>query len=175
MTVTHISAAAAAFTWMLIEWLGHGKPTLVGIATGAIAGLATITPASGFVGPVGALLIGVAAGVVCFYMCGVVKKMLNIDDSLDVFAVHGVGGALGTLLTAIFGAASLGGLGKSELTIGSQFGIQLTGVIAVLVWSGVLTFVIVKIVQALVGLRASSDEETEGLDVVTHGERGYEL
>ena len=175
MTVTHISAAAAAFTWMLIEWLGHGKPTLVGIATGAIAGLATITPASGFVGPVGALLIGVAAGVVCFYMCGVVKKMLNIDDSLDVFAVHGVGGALGTLLTAIFGAASLGGLGKSDLTIGSQFGIQLTGVIAVLVWSGVLTFVIVKIVQALVGLRASSDEETEGLDVVTHGERGYEL
>lgn len=175
LTVTHISAATAALTWMLIEWLGHGKPTLVGIATGTIAGLATITPASGFVGPVGALLIGIAAGVVCFYMCGVVKNMLKIDDSLDVFAVHGVGGAMGTLLTAIFGAASLGGLGHSGLSIGSQFGVQLTGVIAVLIWSAVLTFVIVKIVQAIVGLRASSDEEIEGLDVVTHGERGYEL
>ncbi len=175
MTVTHISAATAALTWMLIEWVGHGKPTLVGIATGAIAGLATITPASGYVGPVGALFIGVAAGVVCFYMCGVVKNMLNIDDSLDVFAVHGVGGALGTLLTAFFGAASLGGLGHSEKTIGSQFSIQLTGVIATLVWSAVLTFIIVKIVQALVGLRSSSEEETEGLDIVTHGERGYEL
>ena len=168
-------AATAALTWMLIEWLGHGKPTLVGIATGTIAGLATITPASGFVGPVGALFIGIAAGVVCFYMCGVVKNMLKIDDSLDVFAVHGVGGAMGTLLTAIFGAASLGGLGHSGLSIGSQFGVQLTGVIAVLIWSAVLTFVIVKIVQAIVGLRASSDEEIEGLDVVTHGERGYEL
>ena len=175
MTVTHISAATAAFTWMLIEWLGHGKPTLVGIATGAIAGLATITPASGFVGPVGALFIGIAAGVVCFYMCGIVKNMLKIDDSLDVFAVHGVGGALGTLLTAFFGAVSLGGLGHSDLSIGGQFGIQLTGVIAVLVWSGALTFVIVKIVNSLVGLRASNEEETEGLDVVTHGERGYEL
>ena len=175
MTVTHISAATAALTWMLIEWIGHGKPTLVGIATGAIAGLATITPASGYVGPVGALFIGVAAGVVCFYMCGVVKNMLNIDDSLDVFAVHGVGGALGTLLTAFFGAATLGGLGHSEKTIGGQFGIQLTGVIATLVWSAVLTFIIVKIVQALVGLRSSSEEETEGLDIVTHGERGYEL
>ena len=174
MTVTHISAATAALTWMLIEWMGHGKPTLVGIATGAIAGLATITPASGYVGPVGALFIGVAAGVVCFYMCGVVKNLLNIDDSLDVFAVHGVGGALGTLLTAFFGAASLGGLGRSEETIGSQFGIQLTGVIATLVWSAVLTFIIVKIVQALVGLRSSSEEETEGLGIVTHGGRGYE-
>ena len=175
MTVTHISAATAAFTWMLIEWLGHGKPTLVGIATGAIAGLATITPASGFVGPVGALFIGVAAGVVCFYMCGIVKNMLKIDDSLDVFAVHGVGGALGTLLTAFFGAVSLGGLGHSDLSIGGQFGIQLTGVIATLVWSGALTFVIVKIVGSVVGLRASTEAETEGLDVVTHGERGYEL
>ncbi|HIM72058.1 MAG TPA: ammonium transporter, partial [Alphaproteobacteria bacterium] len=175
MTVTHISAATAALTWMLIEWMGHGKPTLVGIATGAIAGLATITPASGYVGPVGALFIGAAAGVVCFYMCGVVKNMLNIDDSLDVFAVHGVGGALGTLLTAFFGAASLGGLGHSEISIGSQFSVQLTGVIATLVWSAALTFIIVKIVQALIGLRSSKEEETEGLDIVTHGERGYEL
>ncbi len=175
MTVTHISAATAAFTWMLIEWLKHGKPTLVGIATGAIAGLATITPASGFVGPMGALFIGVAAGLVCYYMCGIVKNALKIDDSLDVFAVHGVGGAMGTLLTAIFGTVALGGLGLSDMTMGGQFGVQLTGVIATLVWSGVATLIIAKILQATVGLRASQEEETDGLDIVTHGERGYEL
>ena len=175
LTVTHISAATAALTWMLIEWLGHGKPTLVGIATGAIAGLATITPASGFVGPTGALFIGIAAGVVCYYMCGVVKNALKIDDSLDVFAVHGVGGAMGTLLTAVFGTVALGGLGISEMSMGGQFGVQLTGVIATLVWSGVATLIIAKVIQATVGLRASEEEETEGLDIVTHGERGYEL
>ncbi len=175
MTVTHISAATAAFTWMVVEWVKHGKPTLVGIATGAIAGLATITPASGFVGPVGALVIGAVAGLVCYFAVALVKGMMKVDDALDVMAVHGFGGATGVLLTAVFGAASLGGLGLSEETIAGQLYIQFVGVAATLIWTAGLTFIIVKVVSAFVGLRASEDDEIEGLDITTHGERGYSL
>jgi Amt family ammonium transporter len=175
ITVTHISAATAALTWMLIEWIGHGKPTLVGITTGAIAGLATITPASGFVGPIGALALGVIAGGLCYVAVGIVKARCGIDDSLDVMAVHGVGGCAGTLLTAIFGAAAFGGLGASKLSIINQLGIQALGVAATVAWTAIATLIIVKIVKATVGLRVDAEEEAEGLDVRTHGERGYLL
>lgn len=175
MTVTHISAATAAFTWMCVEWIKDGRPTLVGIATGAIAGLATITPASGFVGPVGGLVIGFAAGILCYFSIGVVKGMLKTDDSLDVMAVHGVGGATGVLLTAIFGATALGGLGHSELSVAGQLGVQVVGVVVTLVWSGVASFIILKVVDTAVGLRVSEQEEIEGLDLITHGEKGYTL
>ncbi len=175
MLVTHISAATAALAWTVVEWIKFGRPTLVGIATGAIAGLATITPASGFVGPAGALAIGAAAGVLCFFAVNFVKSVLKIDDALDVLAVHGVGGATGTLLTAVFGAVALGGLGLSVESIGGQLGIQAVGVVATIVWSAAMTFVIVKITGALVGLRVSEDDELEGLDIATHGEKAYDL
>ncbi len=176
MTVTHISAATAASTWMFIEWKRYGKPTLVGIATGAIAGLATITPASGYVGPVGGLVIGFVAGVICFYGVALVKTTFKVDDALDVLAVHGFGGATGILLTAFFGATALGGLGHSEETIGGQLGIQAIGLIATVAWAAVMTFIIIKVVSNLVGgIRVSVEDETEGLDLITHGERAYEL
>ena len=173
ITVTHISAATATLTWMTIEWMSHGKPTLVGAATGAIAGLATITPASGFVGPIGALIIGVLAGVICYKMCGIIKNQWKIDDALDVMAVHGVGGVLGILLTAPLGAAAFGGLGLSEQTIGNQFITQLIGVIAVALWCLVITWIITLVIKKTIGLRVTDDEETEGLDTSIHGEKGY--
>ena len=173
MTVTHISAASAALTWMLIEYAKLGRASLIGLVTGMVAGLATITPASGYVGPGGALVIGIAAGIVCYRMVQFMKQTLEVDDSLDVFAVHGMGGALGILLTAFF-SVWLGGLGLEDgRTIGGQFWIQLVGLVATTVWSVVLSFVILKIVQAVVGLRVREDEENEGLDLSTHGERGY--
>lgn len=173
MTVTHISAASAALTWMLIEYVKLGRASLIGLVTGMIAGLATITPASGYVGPGGALVIGIAAGMVCYRMVQFMKQTLEVDNSLDVFAVHGMGGALGVLLTAFF-SVWLGGLGLEDgRTIGGQFWIQLVGLVATTVWSVVLSFVILKIVQAVVGLRVREDEENEGLDLSTHGERGY--
>ena len=173
ITVTHISAATAALTWMTIEWMSHGKPTLVGIATGAIAGLATITPASGFVGPVGALIIGVLAGLICYKMCGIIKNKWKIDDALDVMAVHGIGGVLGILLTAPLGSLAFGGLGLSELTIGNQFIIQLIGIIAVGLWCFIITWLITLLVKKTIGLRVTDDEEIEGLDTSVHGEKGY--
>jgi Amt family ammonium transporter len=173
ITVTHISAATAALTWMTIEWMSHGKPTLVGIATGAIAGLATITPASGFVGPVGALIIGFLAGVICYKMCGIIKNKWKIDDALDVMAVHGIGGVLGILLTAPLGALAFGGLGLSEQTIANQFVTQLIGVIAVGLWCLVITWLITLLVKKTIGLRVTEDEEIEGLDTSVHGEKGY--
>ena len=173
ITVTHISAATATLTWMTIEWMSHGKPTLVGAATGAIAGLATITPASGFVGPIGALIIGVLAGVICYKMCGIIKNQWKIDDALDVMAVHGVGGVLGILLTAPLGSAVFGGLGLSEQTIGNQFITQLIGVIAVALWCLVITWIITLVIKKTIGLRVTDDEETEGLDTSVHGEKGY--
>ena len=173
ITVTHISAATAALTWMTIEWISHGKPTLVGIATGAIAGLATITPASGFVGPVGALIIGVLAGFICYKMCGIIKNKWEIDDALDVMAVHGIGGVLGILLTAPLGSLAFGGLGLSEKTIGEQFITQSIGVIAVGLWCLVATWLITLLVKKTIGLRVTEDEEIEGLDTSVHGEKGY--
>ncbi len=176
MLVTHISAATASLTWMAIEWIKYRKPSLVGIITGMVAGLATITPASGFVGPIGALIIGVAAGLVCYWAVGLVKKTLKIDDSLDVFAVHGIGGMLGTMLTAVFAIPVLGGGGLAEgVSLGGQLVTQGTGVVATVVWSVVATFVIVKVTAAVVGLRVSDDDITQGLDVSAHGESGYTL
>ena len=176
MTVTHISAATAALTWTVIEWMRFGKPTLVGIATGTIAGLATITPASGFVGPFGGFVLGLVSGALCFAAVGFIKTKFKIDDALDVMAVHGVGGATGTFLLAFLCLPELGGLGlPSADSAGSMARIQLTGIVATLLWSGVATFVLVKITQALVGLRVDADTETEGLDLMAHGERGYDL
>jgi len=173
MVATHISAAAGALAWMACEWIKYGKPSVLGIVTGMVAGLATITPASGYVGPVGALLIGISAGVVCYFATQYVKRSLKIDDSLDVFTVHGLGGMLGLLLTAVF-AASLDGLGL-ETSMGAQFVTQLIGIIAVTIWCAVLSFIILKLVDKIIGLRVNADEETEGLDLVLHNERGYTL
>ena len=179
MLVTHTGAAAGSLAWMVSEWVKFGKPSVLGIVTGMVAGLGTITPASGYVGPGGALVIGLVAGVVCFAATQAVKRKFQIDDSLDVFPVHGVGGFIGLLMTAIFGAGGLGvfsGLGLAEgMTIGRQFGVQLIGAVATVVWCGVFTYVILKVVGAMVGLRVSEDEETEGLDIVLHDEKGYNL
>jgi Amt family ammonium transporter len=176
MVVTHISAAAASLSWAAVEWIKFGKPSLIGIVTGMVAGLATITPASGFVGPAGALIIGVAAGIVCQYMTTWIKQTIKIDDSLDVFAVHGVGGALGTILVSFLATSAFQGLGLAEgMTVGSQLGVQAIGVVAVAAWSAVATFVIIKIADAIFGLRVPEEDEIEGLDITSHGERGYDL
>ncbi len=176
MVVTHISAAAASLSWAAVEWIKFGKPSLIGIVTGTIAGLATITPASGFVGPVGALIIGVVAGIVCQWMTTWIKQKIKIDDSLDVFAVHGVGGALGTILVSFLALSTFQGLGLAEgMTVGKQLGVQATGVVAVAAWSAIATFVIVKIASGMFGLRVPDEDEIEGLDITSHGERGYDL
>ncbi len=177
MAVTHISAAAASLAWMTCEWVRSGKPTVLGIVTGMVAGLGTITPASGYVGPLGGLLIGISAGVVCYFATQYIKRGLKIDDSLDVFPVHGVGGALGCLLTAVFYSNSFGGLQPADevYSISSQFGVQAIGVVATVVWCAVITFFILKLVDMMVGLRVAEDEETEGLDIVLHNERGYNI
>jgi len=176
MLVTHISAAAASLTWAALEWVRHGKPSVLGIVTGMVAGLGTITPASGFVGPLGALIIGVSAGTLCFIATNMIKRTFKIDDSLDVFPVHGVGGALGTILCGVFVAESWGGAGYADgMTMGGQLGVQFMGVAAVLVWTAVATWVALKIVKMLVGLRVDEDEETEGLDINQYDEKGYNL
>ena len=173
ITVTHISAATASLIWMVVEWLKHGKPTLVGAATGCIAGLATITPASGFIGPTGALIIGILAAILCYYMVGFVKNILKIDDTLDVFAVHGVGGLLGTLLLAPLGSKLFGGLGYSEVSILEQFKIQIYGSFAVAIWSGLASFIILMVLKKTIGIRVSAEEEEAGLDVSSHSENAY--
>ena len=175
MAVTHISAAAGSLAWMVCEWYKSGKPTVLGIVTGMVAGLGTITPASGYVGPLGGLIIGISAGAVCYFATQYIKRVLKIDDSLDVFPVHGVGGILGCLLTAVFYSNSYGGLGEEGYSISSQLGIQATGVIATVVWCAIVTFFILKLVDMMVGLRVDEDEETEGLDIVLHNERGYNI
>jgi len=176
MLVTHIGAATASLAWMFCEWVRFGKPSVLGIVTGMVAGLGTITPASGFVGPIGALVIGAAAGVACFFATNFMKRSMRVDDSLDVHPVHGVGGALGTMLTGVFAAAYFGGVGYPEgVTMGSQVLVQLTGVLAVAVWSGVVTWVLLKVSDAVVGMRVEPEEETEGLDTVLHNEKGYNL
>jgi Amt family ammonium transporter len=175
MLVTHISAAAGSLAWMSMEWMRHGKPSVLGIVTGMVAGLGTITPASGYVGPAGALIIGISAGVVCYFATGYVKQILQIDDSLDVFPVHGVGGIIGTLLAGVF-VAVLGGAGlKNGMSMGGQVWVQFVGVLATFVYSALLSWLLLRIVDALVGLRVTGDQETEGLDIVLHDETGYNL
>jgi Amt family ammonium transporter len=175
MLVTHIAAAAGSLAWLVCETAKYGKPSVLGIVTGMVAGLGTITPASGFVGPMGALIIGTTAGVVCFLATSYMKRALGVDDSLDVFPVHGVGGILGTIATGIF-AGVLGGAGYAEKqTMGGQVLVQIYGVLAVAAWSGVLTWVLLKVTDAVVGMRVAGDEETEGLDTVLHNEKGYNL
>lgn len=172
--VTHIGAASGSLAWMTMEWLRFGKPSVLGIVTGMVAGLGTITPASGFVGPAGALAIGLIAGVVCFYATQLVKRKFVIDDSLDVFPVHGIGGIIGSLLTGIFASKSLGGLGLAEnVTILEQVGVQALAILATLLWSGVFSFIILKILDSMIGIRVSDDEEQQGLDLVLHEETGY--
>jgi Amt family ammonium transporter len=179
MLVTHISAAAGALTWMACEWIKFGRPSALGAVTGMVAGLGTITPASGFVGPGGALIIGILAGFVCYNATVFLKQRLKIDDSLDVFPVHGVGGALGTILVAIFASAGLGvfsGQGLADgMTIASQLQVQVIGVLASAAYTAIATFVILKLVDMMLGLRVSADDETEGLDLNQHNERGYDL
>ncbi len=172
--VTHLSAAMASLVWLVIEWLRFGKPSLVGLVTGTIAGLATITPASGFVGPAGGIILGLAGGLLCYGAVDLVKKVMKIDDSLDVLAVHGVGGATGTLLVGFLATTAFGGAGLAEgMSVGGQFFVQLTGVVVTIVWSAIATLIIVYVTKALVGLRTAADDEIEGLDFTAHGERGY--
>ncbi len=176
MLVTHISAATGAFTWMVIEWIKYGKPSALGIVTGMVAGLGTITPASGFVGPMAALVIGLSAGAICFAATTFIKQRLRIDDSLDVFPVHGVGGMLGTMFAGLFVASEFGGAGLAEgMTTGSQLGVQFIGILATAIWTAVITYIILKVVNVFVGLRVNDEEETEGLDLVLHEEKGYNL
>ena len=180
MLVTHLSAACGSLAWMAMEWIRHGKPSVLGIVTGMVAGLGTITPASGSVGPAAAVVIGLSAGVVCYFATNYLKQVLKIDDSLDVFPVHGVGGALGTILAGIFCSQQLGifsgnGFSDGIDSIGGQLMVQGTGVVSTLVYTAVVSFILLKLVDALVGLRVDDEEETQGLDLVLHDERGYDL
>ncbi len=173
MLVTQVATASATLGWIAAEWIKHGKPSILGAVTGAVAGLVAITPASGSVGPMGAIVVGLASGVLCFWAATSLKRALGYDDSLDAFGVHGIGGIVGALLTGIFAAESLGGQGLSADSIGGQFVVQLIAVVFTIVYCGVLSFILLKIVDAIVGLRVSQDEETEGLDISLHDERGY--
>jgi Amt family ammonium transporter len=180
LLVTHISAATGAMTWMFIEWMRFGKPSALGAVTGMVAGLGTITPASGFVGPGGALIFGLLAGGICFSATMFMKRVLKIDDSLDVFPVHGVGGTLGTFLVGIFASTGLGafsGFGFAEGidSMGGQVSVQVIGILATIGFTAVATFVVLKIVQASVGLRVEGEQEMQGLDITMHEERGYDL
>ncbi len=174
MLATHIGAASGALTWMVIEWKRYGKPSVLGIVTGMVAGLGTITPASGFVGPFGALVIGVTAGIVCFYATQYVKRKLVIDDSLDVFPVHGIGGITGSVLTGVFAASSLGGLGLPDgVSIMDQVSVQALAVLVTAFWSALFSYLILKGLDKWIGLRVTLDEEVQGLDTVLHEETGY--
>ena len=176
MLVTQVATATAAVAWMLVEWMKHGKPSVLGIATGAVAGLVAITPASGSVGPMGALIVGAAAGVICFWSATSLKQALGYDDSLDAFGVHAVGGVVGALLTGILVAEGWGGMGLGEgVSIGQQFWAQVKAVAFTVVYCGVLSFIILKIVDAIVGLRVDEEVEEQGLDVSLHNEQGYYL
>ncbi len=174
MAVTHICTATAAFTWMTVEWMRYGKPSVLGIATGAVAGLVAITPASGTVGPLGAILIGIVSGVLCFLAASNLKRAMGYDDSLDVFGVHGVGGFVGAILTGVFTAEAFGGSGLAN-GIGTQLGLQFVGAAATIVYCGALTWIILKVLDATLGLRVTAAEEEEGLDIALHNERGFSL
>ena len=179
MLVTHISASAGSLAWMCMEWTRHGKPSVLGIVTGMVAGLGTITPASGYVGPGGALIIGLLAGVICYLSTQAIKQKFKIDDSLDVFPVHGVGGILGTFLAGVFASDQLGvfsGQGYAEgVTMGGQVMVQIIGIVATIGYTAILSFVLLKVVGVITPLRASDDEETMGLDLALHDEQGYNL
>ncbi len=172
--VTHIAASLGAFSWVLIEWFRFGKPTLVGMITGMVAGLATITPASGFVGVEGGIILGISGGVLCYIMVDIIRLKMKIDDSLDVFAVHGIGGMLGTVLCAWLMSQGMGGSGYDEGTnFVSQLRVQLYAVIVVVLWTAVVTYVILKLTSILSVLRVDEENETDGLDKSLHGESGY--
>jgi Amt family ammonium transporter len=179
MLATHISASAGAMAWMMMEWLKFGKPSVLGAVTGMVAGLGTITPASGFVGPGGALIIGLSAGVVCYYATQAIKQRFKIDDSLDVFPVHGVGGILGTFFAGVFASDQLGlfsGQGYAEgMNMASQVSVQLIGIGSTFVYTASVTWALLKLVDYMLGLRIDAEEETNGLDLVEHNERGYDL
>jgi len=171
---THLGASAGALAWMLVEWRKYGKPSLLGVITGMVAGLGTITPASGFVGPAGALAIGFVAGTVCFFATQILKRVLHLDDSLDVSPVHGVGGVVGSLLTGVFAAVSLGGTGFTvQTSMGAQLGVQALGIGATMLWCGFITWLVLKALDLTLGLRVHEEAESEGLDLAQHGERGY--
>ena len=181
MLVTHVSAAAGSLAWMTIEWVKYGKPSVLGIVTGMVAGLGTITPASGYVGPAAALVIGLTAGCVCFYFTNLIKQKWKIDDSLDVFPVHGIGGILGTFLAGIFCSPDLGifsgyGFGGDNSSIGEQLGVQMVGIFATFVYTAVVSLVLLKLVDMLTkGIRVTAEQEQQGLDISSHEERGYNL
>ena len=180
MLVTHLSAACGSLAWMTMEWLRHGKPSVLGIVTGMVAGLGTITPASGSVGPAGAVVIGLSAGVICYFATITLKNRLNIDDSLDVFPVHGVGGMLGLFMAGIFCSPALGifsgnGFSDGVSTIGGQLGIQLTGIAVTFVYTAIVSWILLRVVDAIVTVRVDQEDETAGLDIVLHDERGYDL
>ena len=180
MLVTHLSAACGSLAWMTMEWLRHGKPSVLGIVTGMVAGLGTITPASGSVGPAGAVVIGLSAGVICYFATITLKNRLNIDDSLDVFPVYGVGGMLGLFMAGIFCSPALGifsgnGFSDGVSTIGGQLGIQLTGIAATFVYTAIVSWILLRVVDAIVTVRVDQEDETAGLDIVLHDERGYDL
>jgi Amt family ammonium transporter len=177
--VTHISAATGSLAWMMMEWIRHGKPSVLGIVTGMVAGLGTITPASGFVGPGGALVIGFSAGIVCYYATQAIKQKFKIDDSLDVFPVHGVGGVLGTILAGVFASDALGvfsGQGFNEgMTMASQVQVQIVGVVATFSYTAIITYLLLKLVDKLLVLRLDEEQELQGVDLVEHDEKGYDL
>jgi len=183
MVNTVVATAAAAMSWMFIEWMLRGKPSMLGVASGAVAGLVAITPACGFVGPMGAIVLGLVAGVMCFWGVTGLKKMLGVDDSLDVFGVHGVGGIVGALGTGILAAPSLGGTGVfdyatgkvAEYSIVGQVTSQAWGVGVTILWSGIVSFIIFKLIDLVMGLRVAEEAEREGLDTATHGERAYNM
>ena len=174
--VTHIAASIGAFSWILIEWVRFGKPSLVGMVTGMVAGLATITPASGFVGIQGALILGILGGIVCYIGVELIRIRLKIDDSLDVFAVHGIGGMLGTILCGILMSSNFGGVGFDEgMSAFDHIKIQIYSVLVTLIWTAVFTYIILKIISLITPLRVSEDEEITGLDTTSHGESGYNI
>jgi Amt family ammonium transporter len=174
LAVTHLSASAAGLVWAALEWKRFGRPSMVGLVTGVVAGLATVTPASGYIGPIGGLILGVCGSLVCFFAVDLVKHRLKVDDSLDVFAVHGVGGVLGTLLVAVLASPTFGGVGYPQgVTMGDQALTQVIGVASVCAWSALASLAILFVVRRLTGLRASEPEIEDGLDFTYHGERGY--
>ncbi|MBF0213267.1 MAG: ammonium transporter, partial [Magnetococcales bacterium] len=174
MVVTQLATAMAALTWMLMEWMSHGKPSALGLTTGAVAGLVAITPASGFVGPMGALALGGISGVVCFFGATTIKRKMGYDDSLDAFGVHGIGGIVGAMLTGVFASPSLGGIGfAKEMDMAGQVWVQGVSVASTGLYCAVISFVLLKVIDGLMGLRVDEESESTGLDIALHGERGY--